>query len=104
MLLLPVEPVPGLDEPAALTPANEVEADEVWLVGPETAPANDAKVVVVVVEDAVFGATVRGVSELVVVMVGESVVESFISVIVLSCVIVPAVGLLKPDVAGADGI
>jgi len=100
MLLLPVEPLPELDERAALTPANEVEADEVWPVGPETAPAKDAEVAVVVAEDAVLGATMRGVPELVVVVV----VESLVWVIVLSCEMVPAVELLEPDIEGTGGI
>ncbi|WP_455388210.1 hypothetical protein [Petrachloros mirabilis] len=102
MLLLLVEPVPELDEPAAVTPANEVEADEVWPVGLDTAPAKDAEVVVVVAEDAVFGATVRGVPELVVLVV---VVESFVWVIVvLSCEIIPAVELIEPDVEGTGEV
>jgi hypothetical protein len=58
--------VPLDDDPAAAKLVDGEEADDVWLVEPEMAPANDAAVVVV--EVVVMGATARGATELVVVM------------------------------------
>jgi hypothetical protein len=73
--LLPPPAVPRDDDPVAANPVDSEEADDVWLVEPEMAPANDAEVVVI--EVVVTGATARGATELVVLVrfvVGELVV------------------------------
>ena len=75
MPLPPPELLPVADDPVAAVPTAAVGADEVWPVGPERAPANDAEVVIVVVDGAVLGATARGAFKFVVVVV---VVESFV--------------------------
>ena len=66
MLRPPVALRPDVDvPPAAAIPASEVEVDDVEVVVLETAPASGSEVVVVV-EDAFVGATVVGVTAVVV--------------------------------------
>lgn len=72
-----MEPVPEDVEPAAATPANAVEVDDIWGVVLEMAPANGT--VVVAIDGAAIGAMARGALNLFV-----AVVESFVCAVVLS--------------------